>query len=37
MIDAFQGEDAEHSQTLWQAVKTHKMACFWAFIMCFTM
>ena len=37
MTDAFQGEDAEHDQTLWQAVKSHKMACFWAFVMCFTM
>lgn len=37
MTDAFQGEDSEHNQTLWQAVKSHKMACFWAFVMCFTM
>jgi hypothetical protein len=37
MTDAFQGEDSEHNQTLWQAVVSHKMACFWAFIMCFTM
>lgn len=37
MTDAFLGEDAEHSQTVWQAVKSHKMACFWAFVMCFTM
>jgi SP family general alpha glucoside:H+ symporter-like MFS transporter len=37
MTDALQGEDTEHQQTLWQAVKSHKMACFWAFVMCFTM
>jgi arginine utilization protein RocB len=37
MTDAFQGEDSEHEQTVWQAVVSHKMACFWAFGMCFTM
>jgi hypothetical protein len=37
MTDAFQGEDSEHNQTVWQAVVSHKMACFWAFVMCFTM
>jgi hypothetical protein len=37
MTDAFQGEDSEHNQTVWQAVLSHKMACFWAFVMCFTM
>ena len=37
MTDAFQGEDSEHNQSLWQAVVSHKMACFWAFVMCFTM
>ncbi|KAL0931134.1 maltose permease [Colletotrichum truncatum] len=36
MNDAFDGENEEHDQTLWQAVKTHPKACFWAFIMCFT-
>jgi SP family general alpha glucoside:H+ symporter-like MFS transporter len=35
MTDAFQGEDSE--QTVCQAVVSHKMACFWAFVMCFTM
>jgi SP family general alpha glucoside:H+ symporter-like MFS transporter len=37
MTDAFQGEDSEHNQSVWQAVVSHKMACFWAFVMCFTM
>lgn len=36
MNDAFEGENAEHEQTLWSAVKSHPKACFWAFIMCFT-
>ena len=36
MNDAFEGENAEHEQTLWSAAKTHPKACFWAFIMCFT-
>lgn len=36
MNDAFQGENEEHEQSMWQAVKTHKMACFWAFVFCFT-
>ncbi|KAK6856609.1 hypothetical protein PG995_006796 [Apiospora arundinis] len=36
MNDAFDGENHEHSQGLWQSVKSHPMACMWAFIMCFT-
>ncbi|KAJ6456173.1 maltose permease [Mycena sanguinolenta] len=36
MNDAFDGENHEHAETLWQAAKTHPMACVWAFIMCFT-
>jgi len=36
MNEAFQGENAEHEMTLWQAAKNHPMACMWAFIMCFT-
>lgn len=36
MNDAFDGENEEHKQGLWDAVKTHPKACFWAFIMCFT-
>ncbi|KAK2740267.1 maltose permease [Colletotrichum kahawae] len=36
MNDAFDGENQEHQQGLWEAVKSHPKACFWAFIMCFT-
>lgn len=36
MTNAFDGENREHEETVWQAVKSHPMACFWAFIMCFT-
>lgn len=36
MNDAFDGENHEHSQGLWQSVKSHPKACAWAFIMCFT-
>ncbi|KAK8098804.1 uncharacterized protein PG998_012045 [Apiospora kogelbergensis] len=36
MNDAFDGENYEHSQGLWQSVKSHPWACLWAFIMCFT-
>jgi MFS transporter, SP family, general alpha glucoside:H+ symporter len=36
MADAFDGENHEHEQTVWQAVKAHPWACLWAFIMCFT-
>lgn len=36
MHDAFDGEAREHDMTLWDAVQTYPMACFWAFIMCFT-
>ena len=36
MSDAFQGENNEHEMSMWQAVKSHKMACFWAFVFCFT-
>lgn len=36
MNHAFAAENAEHEITAWQAVKTHPMACFWAFLMCFT-
>lgn len=33
---AYDAENAEHEMTAWQAVKAHPMACFWAFLMCFT-
>lgn len=36
MDDAFHGETREHEMGLWEAVKTHPMACFWAFLFCFT-
>lgn len=36
MNDAFEGENAEHAMGVWEAVKTHPSACFWAFTMCFT-
>ncbi|WQF77564.1 Putative major facilitator, sugar transporter, major facilitator superfamily [Colletotrichum destructivum] len=36
MNDAFDGENEEHELGMWEAVKTHPKACFWAFIMCFT-
>lgn len=36
MSHAFDAENAEHNMTAWEAVKAHPMACFWAFLMCFT-
>ncbi|EED24629.1 hexose carrier protein, putative [Talaromyces stipitatus ATCC 10500] len=36
MNDAFDGENREHEMGVWEAAKTHPWACFWAFIMCFT-
>jgi SP family general alpha glucoside:H+ symporter-like MFS transporter len=36
MSSAYDGENYEHSQGLWTAVKSHPMAAFWAFTMCFT-
>lgn len=36
MTSAYDGENYEHSQGLWSAVKSHPMAAFWAFTMCFT-
>ncbi|KAI9662970.1 MAG: hypothetical protein M1821_008017 [Bathelium mastoideum] len=36
MTSAFDGENREHEMGLWEAVKQHPMACFWAFIFCFT-
>jgi SP family general alpha glucoside:H+ symporter-like MFS transporter len=36
MVDAFAAENREHEMTLWEAVKDHPMACFWAFVFCFT-
>ncbi|KKK15637.1 maltose permease, partial [Aspergillus ochraceoroseus] len=36
MNDAFDGENREHEMGVWESVKTHPWACFWAFTMCFT-
>ena len=36
MNEAFDGENREHEEGLWTAAKSHTWACFWAFIMCFT-
>lgn len=36
MTDAFEAEKREHEMGLWEAVKDHPMACFWAFVFCFT-
>ncbi|KAB5577891.1 maltose permease [Coniochaeta sp. 2T2.1] len=34
--DAYNGENYEHSLTTWVAAKAYPWACFWAFVMCFT-
>lgn len=36
MSSALDGENNEHEETLWQSIKSHPMACFWAFVFCFT-
>ncbi|KAL4892281.1 general substrate transporter [Aspergillus ambiguus] len=36
MHNAFDGENHEHEMGVWEAAKQHPWACFWAFIMCFT-
>lgn len=36
MNEAFDAEQREHEQGAWAAAKAHPWACFWAFIMCFT-
>lgn len=36
MSDAFDGETREHEMGVWEAAKSHPWACFWAFVMCFT-
>ncbi|CAK3867816.1 maltose permease [Lecanosticta acicola] len=36
MNNAFEAETKEHQQGVWEAAKSHPMACFWAFIFCFT-
>ncbi|KAL2817195.1 general substrate transporter [Aspergillus granulosus] len=34
--DAVDGENYEHQMGVWEAAKKYPWACFWAFIMCFT-
>ena len=36
MNDAFDGENEEHQEGVWSAAQKHPWACFWAFVMCFT-
>lgn len=36
MNEAFAAEDAEHNMGMLEAVRAYPMACFWAFIMAFT-
>lgn len=36
MNNAVDAENREHEMGLWEAVKDHPMACFWAFVFCFT-
>ena len=36
MTDAYDGENREHEEGMWSSVKSHPWACFWSFIMCFT-
>lgn len=34
--EAFDGENREHEEGVWQSAKNHPWACLWAFLMCFT-
>ena len=36
MTDAQNAENRDHEMTMFQAIKDHPMACFWAFVFCFT-
>lgn len=36
MEEAVEGENREHEMGMWDAVKSHPLACLWAFTMCFT-
>lgn len=36
MNNAFEGENREHEEGVWESAKAHPMACFWAFVFCFT-
>jgi SP family general alpha glucoside:H+ symporter-like MFS transporter len=34
--EASRGEELAHNLITWDAAKTHPVACFWAFFICFT-
>lgn len=36
MANAFEAENREHQMGLMEAIKDYPMACFWAFVFCFT-
>jgi SP family general alpha glucoside:H+ symporter-like MFS transporter len=36
MDNAFEAENREHEMGMWEAFKDHPVACFWAFLFCFT-
>ncbi|KAF2024251.1 hypothetical protein EK21DRAFT_117987 [Setomelanomma holmii] len=36
MNNAYEAENREHENGLWEAVMDHPMACFWAFVFCLT-
>lgn len=36
MNEAIEGENHEHEMGVWEAAKSHPLACIWAFIFCFT-
>lgn len=36
LSDAIDGENREHGMTILQGVRRYPKACFWAFLMCFT-
>lgn len=36
LADAVDGENHEHQMGVWDAAKQYPWACFWAFVMCFT-
>lgn len=34
--DAYAGENRQHAMGTWESFKAYPWACFWAFLMCFT-
>lgn len=36
MNASYDAENREHEMGIWEAVKDHPWACFWAFVFCFT-